>query len=134
MGKIGRKNQKPLTHYQKAFYSFLALALFSSALIGFAFFTSEELLFEMFADQKLIGNASQRSGQMTQMYIINTYGKTGLIIFIAIGTLVCIYQFHKNLKGYLRYRKEHPKEKIIKPKKPFKQQLSEKIRKLYDEW
>lgn len=67
--------------------------------------STEEELKELFGNQKLIGDASQRGAQIIEMILINRFGKIGLMLVPILGLLGITHILVKDAREYKRFRK-----------------------------
>jgi len=64
---------------------------------------NEQELIEMFGEQELIGSSNQRGAQAIQMLIINTWGKTGIIVCALLFISGALHYLIKEMKEFKRF-------------------------------
>ena len=93
MDKIERKRYKrPSDYYWGFFWGIVVLIMSVSLSIWIGSLTEEEV-YEIFANQRLIGSAGQRSGILFQQRLAITFGKTGIMLIPIGGILGSIHYF-----------------------------------------
>ncbi len=70
------------------------------------FYTSEADLIKEFGDQKLIGSSGQRGAQAIQMFVVNNFGKSGMIGMAIIFVIGSVYFLIKKIKEFKRFLKK----------------------------
>lgn len=65
-------------------------------------YTEKELV-NIFGKQELIGGSGQRGAQVIQMFIVNNFGRPGMVVLASIFVLGALYYFIKELYEFKRF-------------------------------
>ena len=73
--------------------------------------STEQELINRYSDQELIGGASQRGSKSLQRFLVNRFGKEGLIAIPLLVLIGVVYELFKEFAEYNRYLR---KSKLFK--------------------
>jgi hypothetical protein len=83
----------------------IGVIAFSWVLIRLVNATEQELI-QRYSEQELIGGASQRGAKALQRFLINKFGKEGLVAVPLLVIIGVVYELFKELSEYSRFVKK----------------------------
>ena len=102
----GNKKFKSNSTYIVRFAIYIiGIIAFSWVLIRLFNATEQELV-QRYSEQELIGGASQRGSKALQRFLINKFGKEGLIAIPLLVIIGVVYELLKELSEYFRFLKK----------------------------
>lgn len=107
MDKIKEKRFKEPSSYYKNFILYILFMGFMLWIgIHLGFFSTEEEIYNHTLNRKLIGDAHQRFAISIEKFLVQNYGKVGIMLVPILGFLSGLYFLGKEVAEYIRYKRK----------------------------